>query len=130
MALERSYKLCRSTANYRTAAKNILNIYQRLVEYILQNGSGVKFFIVKKKTTEVFNSAYSFVEICDWIPAVLVGETRPENLKRSICAAGHKAMYNEQWDGLPDSNFLEKLSPGLSDLRNRINYRTYSLKKE
>jgi len=80
----------------------------------------------RKEDAELFNSAYSFVEICDWIPSVLVGNTKPENLKRSICAAGHKAMYNEQWGGLPESNFLEKLSPGISDLRKRINYKAYT----
>ena len=79
----------------------------------------------KKEDLEVFNSAYSFVEICDWIPAVLVGNTKPDNLKRSVCAAGHKAMYNQQWGGLPDAKFLEKLSPGLSELRKRINYKAY-----
>lgn len=80
----------------------------------------------KKEDREVFNSANSFVEICDWIPAVLAGDTKPANLKRSICAAGHKAMFNYQWGGLPDSNFLKKLSPGLGELRDRINNTTYS----
>lgn len=79
-----------------------------------------------KENPEVFKSAYSFVEICDWIPAVLVGDTKPGNLKRSVCAAGHKAMYNNQWGGLPDSGFLEKLYPGIKDLRERINYKAYS----
>ena len=79
-----------------------------------------------KENKEVFDSAYSFVEICDWIPAILVGNTKPDNLKRSICAAGHKAMYNSQWGGLPDPEFLEKLSPGLRELRNRITNKTYS----
>ena len=84
-----------------------------------------------KENKEVFNSAYSFVEICDWIPAILVGDTKPDNLKRSICAAGHKAMYNNQWGGLPDSEFLEKLSPGLGELRKQ-NYKQslILLKKE
>lgn len=80
----------------------------------------------EKEDQEVFNSAYSFVEICDWIPAVLVGDTKPDNHKRSICAAGHKAMYNSQWGGLPDSKFLEKLSPGLGEIRNRIINKAYS----
>ena len=72
-----------------------------------------KILYCSKENKEVFNSAYSFVEICDWIPAILVGDTKPDNLKRSICAAGHKAMYSSQWGGLPDSEFLNKLSPGL-----------------
>ncbi len=83
-----------------------------------------------KEDIEVFNSAYSFVEICDWIPAVLAGDTKPENLKRSICAAGHKAMYNEQWEGLPDSTFLAKLSPDMGKLRNRINGKAHSAEEK
>jgi len=80
----------------------------------------------EKEDPEVFNSACSFVEICDWIPAILIGDTKPESIKRGICAAGHKAMYNDQWNGLPSSNFLEKLSSGISDLRKRINFKAFS----
>ncbi len=69
---------------------------------------------------DVFNAAESFVEICDWIPAVLTGETRPERIKRSICAAGHKAMYNSEWGGLPDKKFLSALSPKLAGLRDKL----------
>jgi L-ribulokinase len=74
---------------------------------------------------EVFEAAQAFVEICDWIPAVLVGDTNPDNLKCSVCAAGHKALYSEQWGGLPDSEFLEKLSPGLGELRKRLFSKAY-----
>ncbi len=77
----------------------------------------------KAENPEVFNAAFSFVEICDWIPAVLTGDTDPGRIKRSICAAGHKAMYNEQWGGLPDEEFLETLSPELGRLRRRLTFR-------
>ena len=73
-----------------------------------------------KTYPEVFNAAHSFVEICDWIPAALVGETAPGKIKRSICAAGHKAMFNEQWGGLPDEEFLSALEPKLAELRKRL----------
>jgi L-ribulokinase len=69
---------------------------------------------------EVFKSAESFVEICDWIPAVLTGETHPDRIKRSICAAGHKAMFNDEWGGLPDKEFLSALSPKLAGLRDKL----------
>ena len=69
---------------------------------------------------DVFDAAASWVEICDWIPAVLTGELSPQKLKRSICAAGHKAMFNPAWQGLPDSEFLDRLSPGLGSLRARL----------
>jgi L-ribulokinase len=68
----------------------------------------------------VFDAAYSFVEHCDWIPAVLTGNTDPLTLKRSVCAAGHKAMFSKQWGGLPDKEFLAKLDPALADLRDRL----------
>ena len=74
---------------------------------------------------DVFNSAASWVEICDWIPAVLTGETAPGKLKRSVCAAGHKALFNPAW-GLPDREFLDKLSPGLGSLRERLYDRAYT----
>jgi len=69
---------------------------------------------------EVFNAAESFVEICDWIPAILTGETHPDKIKRSICAAGHKAMYNDNWGGLPNREFLSALSPALANLRDKL----------
>ncbi len=68
---------------------------------------------------EVFDAAYTWIEICDWIPAVLTG-TKPDEVKRSVCAAGHKAMFNKQWGGLPSKDFLSKLNPKLGDLRDRL----------
>lgn len=68
----------------------------------------------------VFNAAHSWVEICDWIPAVLTGDLSPGKLKRSICAAGHKAIFSPLWNGLPDREFLDQLSPGLGSLRDRL----------
>ena len=68
----------------------------------------------------VFHSAFSFVEHCDWIPAVLTGNPDPLTLKRGICSAGHKAMFSTAWGGLPDKAFLTKLDPALADLRDRL----------
>jgi L-ribulokinase len=74
----------------------------------------------KNVAKEVYDGAASWVEICDWIPALLVGDLSPSKLKRSVCAAGHKAMFNQTWQGLPDVKFLEALSPGLGPLRNKL----------
>ncbi|MGD8778496.1 MAG: ribulokinase [Ignavibacteria bacterium] len=83
----------------------------------------------KNTSPEVFNAAYSFVEICDWIPSVLTGIKNPIEIKRGICSAGHKAMYSKLWKGLPDTEFLETLSPGLGELRNRLYEETYTADK-
>jgi L-ribulokinase len=80
----------------------------------------------KNFSPQVYAAADSFVEICDWIPAVLTGATQPAAIKRSVCAAGHKAMFNACWGGLPDVEFLEMLSPGLGDLRANLFSAAYS----
>ncbi len=74
----------------------------------------------KNTAPEIFDAAYSWVEICDWIPAHLTGELNPQKIKRSVCAAGHKAMFSSEWNGLPDKEFLNTLSPGLGNLRERL----------
>ena len=71
-------------------------------------------------------AAWSWVECCDWIPAVLTGETRPDRIKRSRCAAGHKAMFNAAWGGLPAADFLAKLDPRLGELRGRLYAETHT----
>jgi len=72
----------------------------------------------------VRQAAYSWVEHCDWIPALLTGRTQPEELIRSRCAAGHKAMWHEEFDGLPSEEFLTALDPLLSRYRARLYSRT------
>ena len=62
---------------------------------------------------EVAAAAASWVELADFIPATITGNTDPETMPRGICAAGHKAMYSEKWDGLPAADFLVKLDPNL-----------------
>ncbi|TWT37586.1 Ribulokinase [Posidoniimonas corsicana] len=66
---------------------------------------------------EVAKAAASWVELADYIPAHVTGNTDPATLPRGICAAGHKAMYSEEWGGLPSVEFLESLEPGLSRYR-------------
>ena len=78
----------------------------------------------------VFNAAYSWVECCDYVPAVLTDTTKPDIIKRSRCAAGHKAMFNDQWGGLPAKDFLAKLHPELGELRDRLYEKTYTVKTQ
>lgn len=70
-------------------------------------------------------AAWSWVEHCDWIPALLTGTTDPGMMKRSRCAAGHKAMWHEDWGGLPPEEFLTRLDPLLGGLRGRLYDETY-----
>lgn len=70
--------------------------------------------------------AYSWVEHCDWITHILIGNQDIDALKRSRCAAGHKAMWHEDWEGLPPKIFLEKLDTYLADLRDHLYENTYT----
>ncbi len=79
-----------------------------------------KILHLKRTAPDVFDAAFSFVEHCDYLPAVLCGQTDPLTLPRSICAAGHKAMFNSAWGGLPEKSFLAALDPALADLRDRL----------
>ena len=74
---------------------------------------------------DVFDAAYSWVEFCDYIPSVLAGVTDPRAVRRGICAAGHKALYCDEWNGLPDREFLAMLDPKLAALRDRLYERAF-----
>ena len=68
----------------------------------------------------VFEAAHSWVELADWVPAQLAGVTDPVAIRRGVCMAGHKALYADDWNGLPDKEFLAMLDPRLADLRDRL----------
>jgi L-ribulokinase len=78
---------------------------------------------------KVFDAAFSWVEVADWIPAMLTGNTRPGRSTVGVCAAGHKAMYNERWGGYPDEHFLGRLHPKLGVLRGRLARHAHTVAK-
>ena len=73
-----------------------------------------------RTSPEVFNAAHTWVELADYVPAALTGTEAPDKLTVGVCAAGHKAMYNDSWGGYPDAKFLAKLDPKLGALRARL----------
>jgi L-ribulokinase len=73
----------------------------------------------KRTAPKVFEAAYSWVELADFVPGYITGNTNPDTMPRGICAAGHKAMYHEEWGGLPSKQFLASLDPDLATLRDR-----------
>ena len=79
-----------------------------------------KLWHCKKVAPKVFKAAWSWVELCDFVPAYVTGKLDPATMSRSVCAAGHKAMYAEAWGGLPSKEFLKKLDPDLAALRDRL----------
>ena len=85
-----------------------------------------KILHVMRNSKKVRQIAFSWVEHCDWIPGVLTGNTDPLKLKRSRCAAGHKAMWHHDFGGLPDEKFLVKLDPVLAGVKERLFKETYT----
>lgn len=75
---------------------------------------------------KIRKAAYSWVEHCDWIPFLLTGGKDIHKMKRSRCAAGHKALWHEDFDGLPPNRFFKKLDPLLDGLRDRLFTKTYT----
>jgi len=85
-----------------------------------------KILHILRANKRVRDNAHSWVELADWVPAILTGNTKPEDIKRSRCAAGHKAMWHASWGGLPPEEFLKEVDPLLSGLRERLYIDTYT----
>ena len=64
--------------------------------------------------------AYSIVEHCEWMPALLTGVQSAKEIVRSRCACGHKTMWHPKWNGLPSEEFLTTLDPLLAGFRDRL----------
>jgi len=71
-----------------------------------------------RTSPRVFDTAYTWMELCDFIPSRLT--KRALDVPRGICAAGHKGLYSDDWGGLPDKDFLSSVDPRLSELRDRM----------
>ena len=74
----------------------------------------------------VAEAAVTVLEHCDWIPAVLTGTTDLARLKRSRCAAGHKALWHAEFGGYPSDTFLAKLNPKLPALKKTLGTETFT----
>jgi L-ribulokinase len=81
---------------------------------------------VLREDPAVAAKAYSIVEYCEWLPAVLTGVHAAKDIVRSRCAEGHKAMWNERWGGLPPEEFLVSLDPLLAGFRDRLFTETHT----
>lgn len=75
---------------------------------------------VLREDEAVRKAAYSIVEYCEWLPALITGVTSSDKIVRSRCACGHKAMWHPKWGGLPSEEFLTTLSPLLAGFRDRL----------
>lgn len=85
-----------------------------------------KILHILREGGKVREAAFSWVEHCDWLTALLTRTTNPLAMKRSRCAAGHKAMWHRDWGGLPPEEFLARVDPLLAGLRSRLYTETHT----
>ncbi|MCR8666729.1 ribulokinase [Aestuariibaculum sp. M13] len=85
-----------------------------------------KILHVSRADKAVHEAAYSWVEHCDWVPFLLTGGDDVTQMKRSRCAAGHKALWHESFGGLPPNDFFVALDPVLDGLTDRLFKDTYT----
>jgi len=81
---------------------------------------------VLKEDKTIRSAACSWVEHCDWMPALLTGKIRPKEIVRSRCASGHKAMWLKEWGGLPSEEFLIAVEPLLKGFREHLYDETFT----
>jgi len=75
---------------------------------------------------DIRNAIYSWVEHCDWIPFLLTGGKHVNEMKRGVCGAGHKALWAEEFGGLPPNDFFASLDPLLNNFTSRLFTGTYT----
>ena len=85
-----------------------------------------KILHIAREDEAVRNAAYTWLEHCDLMTYLLIDNKDLKTFKRSRCAAGHKAMWHEDWNGLPPEEFLGKLHPYLAQLRGKLYDETYT----
>jgi L-ribulokinase len=88
-----------------------------------------KLLHISRKNNRVRAAARSWVEHCDWIPFLLTGGREVKNIRRSVCTAGHKALWSGDWGGLPPEEFFSSLDPLLSTFANGLYHHTYTADK-
>ena len=81
---------------------------------------------ILESNPRVAAKAFTIIEHCDWVPALLTGVKDIKALKRSRCASGHKAMWHASWGGYPPGEFLARLHPRLAELASTLGGDTYT----
>ncbi|WP_158995857.1 ribulokinase [Mucilaginibacter sp. L196] len=85
-----------------------------------------KLLHVLRADESVRKATHSWVEHCDWIPFLLTGGKNANEIKRGRCSAGHKALWAEEFGGLPPDEFFATLDPVLKGFTSKLFTETYT----
>lgn len=88
-----------------------------------------KILHVLKHSPELKKKAFTAVELCDWTTAQLTGVTNAQELRSSLCAAGSKKMWAEEWGGYPPLEFFESFAKQLTPIARNLPGKVYDCTK-
>jgi len=88
-----------------------------------------KLLHILREDASIRNACHSWVEHCDWIPFLLTGGKQAKEIKRSVCAAGHKALWAAEFGGLPSDDFFSSLDPLLKGFTTKLFQKTFTSDK-
>ncbi len=88
-----------------------------------------KLLHVLRADENVRNACHSWVEHSDWMPFLLTGGYDVKAIKRNVCAAGHKALWAQDFNGLPPNDFFASLDPLLEGFTKKLFTETYTADK-
>ncbi|HDZ06717.1 hypothetical protein LCGC14_0292890 [marine sediment metagenome] len=110
-----------------TIAKNRPRYLEKIGGTYSSEWFWAKILHCKNIDEKVFDAAYTWIELSDFIPAMLTGCDDALTVKRNICAAGHKGLYNEEWGGFPDKQFIEEVDFSLLRILQTLPAQTLSI---
>jgi L-ribulokinase len=85
-----------------------------------------KLLHVLRLDEQVREACYTWVEHSDWMPFLLTGGKDAAEIKRNVCAAGHKALWSDGFNGLPPVHFFESVDPLLAPFAQRFGRSVYA----
>lgn len=79
-----------------------------------------------RKDPKIKEIGHSFVDACDWLSNLIIGLKKPEDLKRNLCTAGFKVLWNKEWGGYPPNEFFKELDPVLDGIVDTFSKKVYT----
>jgi L-ribulokinase len=128
--LWKDHTAVKEAAEINSHAKNFpVNYLQYVGGIYSSEWFWAKLLHILREDEAIQNNIYSFVEHCDWITFILTGGNDAAKIKRSVCSAGHKALWSEAFDGLPPNEFFKSLDPLLDGFTANLFTETFTSDK-
>ncbi|WP_134090245.1 ribulokinase [Olivibacter sp. XZL3] len=113
-----------------TAKKFDINYLQYVGGIYSSEWFWAKLLHILRTDKEVAKHLFTWVEHCDWIPFLLTGGRDALTLKRGVCSAGHKSLWNASFGGYPPNDFFTAIDPLLDGFTGNISSETYTADKK